>query len=289
MGLVPNDKAIRPKASPKELRRIALVKEWVHNHPSDVHSDALLGEENIRAFVSPLGHTIFYGRTIPMQPKATLARKRSPSPPPMSKGKKLLTEVAKANSSQVYPPRFVLGQSLALIEVQCHPPFVSSRLSAPSIHPSNPPRRLGGESCHPGGTSFSSFRNRFDFGAHHSPSGACRADGLLKLSQGANMLSMHFYGALLDPAPRWSALVEPLPKFNVEMIPSSPSTAQSAIEGQVFKGAAEDGTRGSNPSVENMSSTESFFAQPSREGPASTTVAIELMAAPSEEPIGRAS
>lgn len=68
------------------------------------------------------------------------------------------------------------------------------------------------------------------------------------------MLSKHFYGALLESAPCQSTLVEPHLEFNVEMIPSSPSTMQSAIEGQVFEDVVGDCTGGSDAGVERMSS-----------------------------------
>lgn len=65
-GIVLDYRAIQPQASPDELHHIALVKEWVKSHPIDVLLEALLGEENIRASLPPLGHTIFDDRLIPM-------------------------------------------------------------------------------------------------------------------------------------------------------------------------------------------------------------------------------
>lgn len=65
-GVVLDDKVVLPTASPEELCCIALVKEWVKNHPINVLSEALIAEENVMAFLPPLGHTIFDDAVIPM-------------------------------------------------------------------------------------------------------------------------------------------------------------------------------------------------------------------------------
>lgn len=46
-------------------------------------------------------------------------------------------------------------------------------------------------------------------------------------SQQANLVNMHLWGALQDRAPHQTRLVQLRPELNVEMSPSSTSTAQS--------------------------------------------------------------
>lgn len=86
------------------------------------------------------------------------------------------------------------------------------------------------------------------------------------MSQGANMLLMHFYVTLLEQAHRLSILLEPPPEVDMEMIHSSPSIVQFVARGRVFRGAAggrvcrgvaEDYVEGPNLYIENVSPLES--------------------------------
>lgn len=73
----------------------------------------------------------------------------------------------------------------------------------------------------------------------------------------------------------------------MEMIPSSPSTTQSVVEGQVFEGAVEDHVEGPNPNIERVPPLESPRAQLSEEGLASTFAIVELMVASAEKLVKR--
>lgn len=140
MGVVvSDDKVVRPKASSKESCRIAPFKEQVKNHLNNVLSEALLGEENIRAHLPPLSNTVFSDRTILIRSQATLAKEHSPSPPLVGKGKKPRREAAMVYSNLVSPPRFPLWQSSKVVKVCWLSPVVPTQLPTSSIHPSNPP------------------------------------------------------------------------------------------------------------------------------------------------------
>lgn len=95
---------MRPTASPDKLSRISIVKEWAQNHSEAVLLDALLRKENIMAHLFPLSHTAFGDCGIPIRLPTVLARKRSPSPPPIDKGKKPHKDNAKVDSSLEPPP-----------------------------------------------------------------------------------------------------------------------------------------------------------------------------------------
>lgn len=117
--MVLDDKALQLTASSDELCHITLVKEWAKNHPNVVLSKALLGEENIMAYLPLLSYTVFSNHTIPMRSPATPVRKHSLSPPPlMGKGKKPRRERAKANSSPKPPSQFLSGLSSKVVEVR---------------------------------------------------------------------------------------------------------------------------------------------------------------------------
>lgn len=193
--------------SPEELCRIALVKEWVKNHPNNILSKAFLKEENITEHLPPLGHTICDDRVIPMRPQVALTRKRSPSPPPIGKGKKPHKKAARADSSLVSPPWFPLGQSSKMIKVHRSPPIVSTPLPTPSICPSNTLLRQKGESPIIPKASTAPLSvvplviESIMVKVYVVPTPPM---GSRRLSWEANMLSMHLYGAswnrlLVDP------------------------------------------------------------------------------------------
>lgn len=67
--------------------------------------------------------------------------------------------------------------------------------------------------------------------------------------------------------------------MDMKMIPSSPSTTQSVVGGQVFWGATEDHAQGPNPHVEKVPSIKSLCAQTSEEGLTLILAIVEHMAA----------
>lgn len=98
---------------------------------------------------------------------------------------------------------------------------------------------------------------------------------------------MHFYRAFLKQAPCWLTLVEPLLEVNVEMILSSPSTTQSAVRGQVFKGASEDHVERPNPNAERPPSPKPPRAQTSKKGLASTSARVKHRTASTKKLVKR--
>lgn len=103
--------------------------------------------------------------------------------------------------------------------------------------------------------------------------------GLRSLSWGANILLLHFYGALVELAPSLLTMVEPPPKVDMDTIPSSTSTTQSANEGQVFGDFDDDHAEGPNPHAEKVPSSEPPRAQTFEGGPAPVLAIIEHMVA----------
>lgn len=94
------------------------------------------------------------------------------------------------------------------------------------------------------------------------------------------MLSMNFYGALLEPSPCRSTLIEPSSEVNVEMIPSSSSTVHFVVEGLVIEGTVEDCTGIPSSTIKRVPSPESLRAQPLKEGIAFASIVVGLLVAP---------
>lgn len=97
-GVVPSDKTLRPTATPKELRHIAIIKKWVEKHLLAVLSKALLREENIVVHLSLISHTIHASCGISIRLPTTSARKHSPNPSIEDTGKKPRAKKARVDN-----------------------------------------------------------------------------------------------------------------------------------------------------------------------------------------------
>lgn len=65
---------------------------------------------------------------------------------------------------------------------------------------------------------------------HPSRRGFCTLAEVTNILRRANVVSMHFWGALMDRAPHQTRILEPRMELNVEMSPSLSSTARSLVE-----------------------------------------------------------
>ncbi|XP_042972965.1 uncharacterized protein LOC122304765 [Carya illinoinensis] len=106
--------------------------------------------------------------------------------------------------------------------------------------------------------------------------------GPCRLSSRANILSMHFYGALLDQAPHPLTLVEPPPD---DPLFSVYCTICSG--GQVLESITEDQAESLISNVERVPSPEPPCAQPSKEGPTPLRVVVKPMMASAKKPVER--
>lgn len=123
-----------PTTTPKELRCITIIKELVKERPFLVHSEFLLGEENLAAYLPPIGHTIHSSRGISIHPPVALLKKSSPSLSLKGKGKKPHAKATKADSD----PTSLLGQLARVVSIQQSRPMMPVKSSIPQLSPIDP-------------------------------------------------------------------------------------------------------------------------------------------------------
>lgn len=113
-GVVPSDKVMHPAATFDELCRIEIVRDWDTQHPLQVNSEVLLGEDHLAAFLPLLGHVIPSACGISIRPFSNLSGKRALDLPSEGKGKSARSEPSTHCCRRPWPQGLLASGVLAL-------------------------------------------------------------------------------------------------------------------------------------------------------------------------------
>lgn len=86
--VMPSDRVVRPIATPCELLRITILRDWVAQHPILVHLEVLLAEDSLDTLLFPIGHVVPSALDIVIRSLLDSSRKRAMDFPLEGKGKR---------------------------------------------------------------------------------------------------------------------------------------------------------------------------------------------------------